>query len=59
MDGKKMTRYPCHDKDPDQWCDKYGRGGFMGHTCQTPALPSSLKRFLIRIGLAKPPPLWF
>lgn len=26
--------YPCHSKPRKEWCDHYGRGGFMGHTCQ-------------------------
>lgn len=25
--------YPCHKLSKDQWCDKRGTGGFMGHTC--------------------------
>ena len=25
--------YPCHSKTKDQWCDTYGKGGFLGHTC--------------------------
>lgn len=25
--------FPCHAKPQDEWCDRYGPGGFMGHTC--------------------------
>lgn len=28
--------YPCHKLPQDQWCDKNGQGGFMGHTCIKP-----------------------
>ena len=24
---------PCHSRPEAEWCDKYGSGGFMGHTC--------------------------
>lgn len=24
---------PCHARPRDQWCDRDGVGGFMGHTC--------------------------
>jgi NTP pyrophosphatase (non-canonical NTP hydrolase) len=33
----EMTDYPCHSLPKDQWCDRHGRGGFMGHTCNLPA----------------------
>jgi NTP pyrophosphatase (non-canonical NTP hydrolase) len=26
--------YPCHSKPKAQWCDRFGPGDFMGHTCQ-------------------------
>lgn len=25
--------YPCHSRPREQWCDRDGPGGFMGHTC--------------------------
>lgn len=25
--------YPCHSKPKEEWCDREGPGGFMGHTC--------------------------
>lgn len=28
--------FPCHALPKDQWCDRHGPGGFMGHTCDTP-----------------------
>lgn len=24
---------PCHSRPKEEWCDKHGPGGFMGHTC--------------------------
>lgn len=30
--------YPCHSKPKDQWCDRHGPGGFMGHTCLQPVI---------------------
>lgn len=34
--------YPCHAKPREQWCDRDGRGGFMGHTCDTPPIRIAL-----------------
>ena len=31
-----MSDFPCHERPRDQWCDKDGDGGFMGHTCIVP-----------------------
>jgi hypothetical protein len=28
-----MEEPPCHSLPRDQWCDREGPGGFMGHTC--------------------------
>jgi hypothetical protein len=28
--------YPCHKKRKEEWCDRYGPDGFMGHTCLPP-----------------------
>jgi hypothetical protein len=28
--------YPCHRLPKNQWCDRYGPSGFMGHTCIKP-----------------------
>lgn len=27
-------QYPCHSLPREQWCDREGPGGFMGHTCK-------------------------
>jgi hypothetical protein len=26
----------CHSKPRSEWCDRYGPGDFMGHTCAPP-----------------------
>lgn len=26
-------KYPCHEHPKENWCDRDGPGGFMGHTC--------------------------
>lgn len=30
-----LEEYPCHALPRDQWCDRDGPGGFMGHTCRS------------------------
>lgn len=30
---KSAERWPCHQKPREEWCDRDGPGGFMGHTC--------------------------
>jgi DNA adenine methylase len=31
-----MGPYPCHESARENWCDRDGPGGFMGHTCIAP-----------------------
>lgn len=50
------TKYPCHDLPQDQWCDRFGPGGFMGHTCHpvkprlTKWVPETNPMILRRVG---------
>ena len=30
----RFKLYPCHRLAREQWCDRDGPGGFMGHTCK-------------------------
>lgn len=32
-DNSHPDNYPCRSKPKEEWCDKDGLGGFMGHTC--------------------------
>lgn len=32
--------WKCHDKPRRYWCDREGKGGFMGHTCQPKEKPN-------------------
>lgn len=36
---ESVTQPPCHSRPRDEWCDKDGPGGFMGHTCQCKSAP--------------------
>lgn len=34
-DHRASGDWPCHEHPPENWCDRDGPGGFMGHTCIT------------------------
>jgi len=42
----KSEQYVCHLLPKDEWCDRDGLGGFMGHTCE-PRAELIIRRWLM------------
>lgn len=41
LDG--IDPWPCHRKPRKEWCDRSGKGDFMGHTCVPPKAPEAVR----------------
>ena len=37
---------PCHSRPKEQWCDREGPGGFMGHTCTAPLSDITARKYV-------------